>query len=58
MNPNLLTLNDVCAELDIGKSTAYKMIKNNIIPYGRIGRKIIIKKQDLQTYIDTLIDKK
>ena len=51
MNENLITIQDLCNELGISKSTAYKMIKSGAIPHGRIGRKIIIHKSELEQFI-------
>ena len=52
MKENLLTVNDVCDELGIGKTTAYKLIKDKEIHSGKIGKKIIIRRSDLDDYIE------
>ena len=54
MNTNLVTIPILCQELGIGKTTAYKLIKNGIIPYGRLGRKIVVHRSELEKYILTL----
>lgn len=51
MNENLLTVNDICYELGIGKTTAYKLIKDKKIKSGRIGQKIVVHRKDLKKYI-------
>ena len=53
MNENLITIQDLCNELDISKSTAYRIIKSGVLPHGRIGRKIIIHKSELDRFIRT-----
>ena len=54
MNTNLVTIPILCQELGIGKTTAYKLIKNGIIPHGRLGRKIVVHRSELEKYILTL----
>lgn len=54
MNTNLVTIPILCQELGIGKTTAYKLIKNGIIPCGRLGRKIVVHRSELEKYILTL----
>ncbi len=51
MNENLITIPQLCKELGIGKSTAYKMLKSGQIAYGHIGRKIVIHRSELERYI-------
>lgn len=51
MNENLITVPDLCKELGIGKSTAYKLIKSGNIPHGHIGRKIVIHRSALERYL-------
>lgn len=51
MNENLITVPQLCNELGIGKSTAYKMLKSGQIAYGHIGRKIVIHRSELERYI-------
>ena len=52
MNENLVTIPMLCKELGIGKTTAYKIIKSGKIPYGKIGRKIIIHREELEHFIN------
>lgn len=56
MNKDLLTVNDICRELGIGKTTAYKLIKDKKIKSGRIGQKILVRRKDLETYISGVMD--
>ena len=51
MNENLITIQDLCNELDISKSTAYRIIKSGALPHGRIGQKILIHKSELDQFI-------
>lgn len=51
MNENLITIQDLCNELGISKSTAYRIIKSGSLPHGRIGRKIMIHKSALDQFI-------
>lgn len=52
MNENLLTVKDICDELGIGKTTAYRLIKEKVLHSGKIGKKIIIRRSDLNDYIE------
>lgn len=52
MNQNLLTVEDVCRELGIGRSTAYKLLKKKKIKSGRIGSRIVVKREALEKYIE------
>lgn len=52
MNPNIITIDELCKELDIGKTTAYKLIKSGELPSGKIGSKIVIHRNELDKYID------
>lgn len=57
MNKNLLTVEEICSELGIGKTKAYKLIKEGILSSGRIGKRIIIPKAELDKYIDQVMGK-
>ena len=37
MNENLITIPELCKELGIGRTTAYKMIRSGKLPHGHIG---------------------
>ena len=51
MNHKLLTVPDLCRELKIGQTTAYKLLRSGAIPHTKIGRKIVIQQSDLQQFI-------
>lgn len=55
MNANLLTIEDLCHELGIGKTTAYKLIKDKKIKAAKVGNKLLISKKNLETYISHLM---
>lgn len=55
MNANLLTIQDLCQELGIGKTTAYKLIKDKKIKATKIGNKLLISRQSLEAYIAQLM---
>ena len=48
----LLTVNEVCQALSIGKTTGYKLLREKSIPSGKIGNKILVRETDLQNYIN------
>lgn len=56
MNSELLTIDDVCKELGIGKNTAYKLAKNGSLRFLKIGRRMIVRRQDLDAYINLLAE--
>lgn len=51
MNENLITIPELCKELGIGRTTAYKMIKSGQLSHGHIGRKIVVHRSELDRYI-------
>ena len=56
MNDQLLTIKDLCRELAIGKNTAYELCRKKKINAIRLGRRFIIRKRDLDRYIDKMMD--
>lgn len=52
MNKNLLTIDDICHELGIGRTTAYKLLKKKKIKSSKIGSRLIVKKEALERYIE------
>lgn len=52
MNENLLTIEDICRELGIGKSTAYKLLKKKKIKSCKIGSRLVVRKEALKKFID------
>ncbi|MCI9530444.1 MAG: helix-turn-helix domain-containing protein [Lachnospiraceae bacterium] len=51
MNKDLLTIEDVCQELGIGRSTAHKLLKKKKIKSCKIGSRLIVRKEELKRYI-------
>ena len=58
MNENLLTIEELCKELGIGRSKAYQLLKDKQIPSGKIGRRILIRRSDVDRYIDKIMRSK
>lgn len=56
MNENLLTIEELCKELGIGRSKAYQLLKDKQIPSGKIGRRILIRRSDVDQYIDRILN--
>ena len=50
MKNKLLTIEEICVELGIGKTTAYKLVKN--MKYVKIGRKILVPENELEAYVE------
>ena len=55
MNKDLLTIEDVCKELGIGKNTAYALIKDKKIKSAKVGKRHLIHRAELQKYIASTI---
>ena len=51
MENSLLTINEICSILRIGKTKAYELIKQKKIKSIKIGKKIIIPSSELNNYI-------
>mgnify|MGYP003304784768 CR=1 FL=1 len=58
MNQELLLLEDICPLLHIGKTTAYRLIQSGLLPAFKIGGKWLIKSNDLENYINSIIPPK
>lgn len=58
MNEKLLTIEELCKELGIGRSKAYQLLKDKQIPSGKIGRRILIRRSDMEQYIDRMMNAK
>ena len=56
MNKDLLTVDDLCNELGIGKNTGYNLIKKNIIKSKKIGKRYLVHRSELGKYIEGLKD--
>ena len=48
---DVLTVDEVCEILHIGKTNAYKLIKEGQVPSIKVGRQIRISKELLKKYI-------
>lgn len=48
----LLTIEDVCQELGIGKSWVYKRLKSAKIPSVKLSHNIKVKREDLERYLE------
>ena len=48
---DVINIKDLCEILNIGKNTAYKLLKNNDIPNRRLGKKYIITKFGVNEYV-------
>ena len=51
---DILSISDLCKALDIGKNSAYKLVKNGCIKSVRIGCVYKIPKQALIEYINKI----
>ena len=58
MNEKLLTIEELCKELGIGRSKAYQLLKDKQIPSGKIGRRILVRRSDVDRYIDRILNAK
>lgn len=58
MNEKLLTIEELCKELGIGRSKAYQLLKDKQIPSGKIGRRILVRRSDMDQYIDRILNEK
>lgn len=54
MNKNLLTVDDLCKELGVGKNTGYNLLKNNAIKSKKVGKRYLIHRSQLDKYIEKL----
>ena len=50
MSQKLLTIEDICAMLGVGKNTAYKIAKS--VRHVKIGQRILVPEQELSAYIE------
>ena len=54
MKTKLLTIEKICAELGVGKNTAYKLVRN--MKYVKIGRRILVPEDELEAYVEQKIE--
>ena len=47
----LLSVEELCSTLNIGRNTAYRLLQNGDIPAFRVGRKWKITKETLEQYV-------
>ena len=52
--PDVITIDDLCEILHIGKIKAYELLKEQIIKNRRIGKKFIIPRQSVQDFINEI----
>ncbi len=52
--PDVITIDDLCEILHIGKLKAYELLKTQIIKNRRIGKKFIIPRQSVQDFINEI----
>ena len=55
MTTKLLTIDDLCQTLGIGKTTAYQLVKQ--MKHVKIGRRILVPEEDLEAYIRERMEK-
>jgi excisionase family DNA binding protein len=48
----LLSIPQLCQELDMGKSWVYRRLRSGEIPSVRLGRSIKVRRQDLEEYLE------
>ncbi|NLW05066.1 MAG: helix-turn-helix domain-containing protein [Pseudomonadaceae bacterium] len=51
--PDVLSLTQMCEIMQICRQSGYKLLKNGEIPYKKVGRKYIISKKQLVTYVNS-----
>lgn len=49
--PDVLNISDLCNILRIGKRSAYKLLRDNMIPYRKIGRIYKIPKTGVEKFL-------
>lgn len=54
MNKDLLTVDDLCKELGVGKNTGYNLLKNNVIKSKKVGKRYLIHRSQLDKYIEKI----
>jgi excisionase family DNA binding protein len=50
-NGDILDVDEAAAILKVSKKTVYKRVKENTIPYARLGRKLLFHRQSLVQWI-------
>ena len=49
----LMTVEDVCAKLSLGKKTVYNLISDDKLKSIKIGKKLYVKESDFNEYINS-----
>ena len=49
--PRLLTVDDMRAELNIGRTLAYQLVESGALPVVRIGRAVRVRRVDLDAFL-------
>ncbi|MCL2003520.1 MAG: helix-turn-helix domain-containing protein [Oscillospiraceae bacterium] len=52
--PDVVTVKELCQMLQIGKNTAYELLKNRSLNSIRIGRKFLIPKQSVIDFLGVM----
>jgi excisionase family DNA binding protein len=58
MNKENLTVKDVAKYLNRSETTIYNMLNDGDLPGIKLGGKWIVRKKDLDSFLDNLLDKK
>jgi excisionase family DNA binding protein len=51
--PQLLSIDELCEVLGMGRSWIYRRLKSGEIPSVKLGRSIKVKRQDLEEYLES-----
>ena len=56
-DPNeLISVRNGARHCDLGESTLWRLVRKGEIPSRRIGRRVLIRRGDLDAYVDSLPD--
>ena len=50
----LLSVRDACAILSLGRTKVDKLIADGEIPAARVGRKVVLRRRDVDAYVERL----
>ncbi len=53
--PDVMTVNDMCKALHIGRSTAYSLLDSKKVRSFRVGKSIKIPKKCIEEYIESAV---
>lgn len=56
MNPVTMTVNEMADTVGISRCYAYRLISNGSIPVIRLGRKILIRRDDLEKWLEEQVN--